>query len=284
MPANNIELTRYRNWARTVEITAAQFGEALGEDYDRATQVAREAGRIARENAGQVPLALPSDPAKVEAQITKAAAAEAGRSHVASIAAEIAERAENEATRLAIAEAPRIAALVKTTFDKAAVELAEVGPLAPTEITAASTADDFSRHTRALTLADELTRALQARVSLCPPLAEELQTATYVWLVLDPAPTATLAGVRAVLAEFAERLPATLEDWLQMIGVGSSLAAPQQASDRSTRFSQASYYSGMGSPDGGMIDKTYAEALSFLGADPLDAMTAAERSYERRAL
>lgn len=261
------DLLRIKGWARTVELTAARYGEPLGEDYDRAVEVAREAARIAAANRGQIPVPLPTDPAKVEAAVKKAAAAEAGRHHTSTIAADIAERAELQATRTAIDEAPRVAMMIKTAFDTAVAELAEVARTAPMELHAHSTADDFAAHTRLLSLVDALNLAVASRVQLAPVLDEDLRGGRVLWLFLDPVDNASCAAIRQAVTNHHERLPDTAEDWLRIAAIGASMARPQEGPHRASRFAEALHAVGHRTPDRGMADRTYSEALALVPAE-----------------
>jgi hypothetical protein len=65
--------------------------------------------------------------------------------------------------------------------------------------------------------------------------------------------------------DYAENLPATVEDWLRITAFGASMARPQEGPRRSSRFAQALYAAGQHTPDGGMADRTYGDALALLG-------------------
>ncbi|WP_151081428.1 hypothetical protein [Nocardioides cynanchi] len=269
---NDLDLIRFKGWARTVELTAARYGQPLGTEYDRMVQVAREANQIVRETSGRLPVALPTDPSKVAAHIKRAAAQEAGRGQTHAIATEIAERAETQATRTAIDEAPRLAALIKDRFDEAVAELLEIAHTAPTQLSAHSTADDFAAHTRLLALVDTLNLGLASRSALAPVFGEDLRGSGVLWLVLDPAKSTSCAAVQQALADYAEQLPETVDDWLRVTTLGASLAQPEQAADRAAQFGQALYSAGLASPDGGLTDRTYGEALNYVGSPANRAM------------
>lgn len=88
------------------------------------------------------------------------------------------------------------------------------------------------------------------------------------WLWLDPDPeVATVHGVSELLTAFTGHTPIDLDGWARAVQTGVSMATHNEAETRRDRFHQARYASGM-APDGGMRDKTLADALALVGARP----------------
>lgn len=258
-----VDLIRAKNTARTVQAVASAYGEPVP-GYEDLMAIALEAQRVSREAHAPVPVTMPADPTKVAEHIKKAATARVAQRESIAIATDLADRAEREAARIALEQAPRVAFAVKAAFDKAAAALLELAPTAPREITAASTADDFGAHTRLLSLVDTLNLTAQQRISLASALGEDLRGTADAWLVLAPHGSVTRDTIRQVLARYSEALPATLEDWLRIAAMGAAMAAPGEAEARASRFNAATFAAGQTSPDGGMADRTYGSMLEAL--------------------
>jgi hypothetical protein len=259
---STIDMARVPGMAYDIQAICAHFGEGLGAVPVAAAAVAAKAAQIARES-GPSPLTVPTDPAKVAAHVKRLAADRLAQREAAAVAAEVADAAEREAMRLALEQTPKALVLVRDSFAKAAAEFSALVATAPHEVTATTTADGFADHARLLGAVDTMSIAAGFRRRLAEILGEDVRGEAALWLLLDLEPTASCGEVRQALADHAQALPATLEDWLRIVDLGASIAGPGEAADRAARFGAALYAAGMNSEDGGMLDRTYAEALQF---------------------
>jgi hypothetical protein len=191
----------------------------------------------------------------------------------ARVAAELAERAGMDAIRAVLAEIPGnyIPALV-IAFDEAVAAFREVSATAPHEVTSTTSPGDAEQHVKLLGCVDTLTIGAADRITLAQTTGElaSLDHGNAAWLWLDPREDATIHGVTDFLAAFRAP-PVDLDGWQRALTIGVGLAGYDQATARLERVNQARYASGMGR-DGGMKDRSIAEALGLAGVRPPPAL------------
>jgi hypothetical protein len=247
---------------------AKRRGWKVPDDYTRFTAIAAAAVQV-RDEQPDPEATPPTKPADVSKWIDLQATRRVQYAERVRVAAELAERAGMDAIRTVLAEIPGnyIPALV-IAFDEAVTAFRKVSATAPSEVTSATSPGDAEQHVKLLGCVDALTIAAADRVSLASVTGElaSLDHGNAAWLWLHPHEGATIHGVTDFLAAFRAP-PVDLDGWQRALAIGVGLAGYDEAEHRLERFNQARYAAGMG-PDGGMKDRTIAEALKLVGARP----------------
>lgn len=258
-------LIRLHQQARELVAVASTLELAPPAGYERLRAVEQAATDLAR--GADAVITVPTTATRVAAYVSKAATDRVTQREARTIAAEIAGRAGRDALRIMLDEAPKVLEKLRERFNKAAADFRTLMTTAPHEITAHTDADGFSRHTQLLRAVEILTMDAANRVQLGIIVGEEYSSSELLWMVLDLDGSASVTRTRAVLTEFAQRLPSTVTEWQTVAQLGMSLAGPFEAAKRGQAFHAAVFASGFSTPDGGMVDRTYAEAVALAEQD-----------------
>jgi hypothetical protein len=137
---------------------------------------------------------------------------------------------------------------------------------APRIVDGLTSADAVAEHQALLRAVESVNLDVIDRRILGPLLADP-DTAR-PWLYLAPEADVTVFTVRAALADFALRDPVTVDDWERVVSIGVQLASSQDLDERAQWWAGVEYAAGWGSPDGGLLDKTIAQATAMAGYKP----------------
>lgn len=257
---NDLDWQRIRGHAADVARIAATRGWDAPPAYKAASEVRREALRIRDEQPA--PTTPPTDPTGVESWVDDQAAANLAHRERVVVAAELAAGAERDAMREIISQVPDYLVRLAAEFDKHGKAFGRLIAEAPTQLSGNTTPAQAAAHTELLGAVEGLTGCANDRRRLAEVAGE---TDDYghdpTWLTFDPSDDAYIGQVTALLTNLRDRLPATVNEWSAVAASGQLALAPLNGiTDRTSRFSSACHASGMAA-DGGMVDKTIADAL-----------------------
>ena len=256
---DNVTHARIKTAAASLQFLAIAHDVPIPEEHRAMSLVQAEAARVVRELA-PAPFPIPTDPAKVSAAVTKAAADRALVRESRAIAEELAAEAEREAARIMYDLRPTILKAVADNFDTALETLGTLLQTAPLAITSETGHDRAAEHVELLRTVDTLNALTGARVRLAEIDGEDTRATPNLWYILDPKPEAQLADIRGVL-NLAH--PLDLAGWVSVHSVGAHVAGLDEAEQRAARFTNAQWHAGMATPDGGIGERTYAQALEL---------------------
>lgn len=260
MSEYTINMARIQQHARVLLAVGSTLGIEPPAEYQRLRLIEQEASQIAR--LADAPVALPVTADKLTAHITKAANERVTQREARAIATTMAESANRDALRLMLNEAPRILDALQDRFASAVEEFRTLSATAPHQVTSYTSADEFAQHASLLRAVDALTMDAANRIEVGVTIGEDNPGSELLWSILDLNHNVSVFGVRALLDDYAGRLPRTIDEWLTVLPFGLSLAGQFDIGGRSQRFHGAAAAAGYTSPDGGMLDRTYGEALA----------------------
>jgi hypothetical protein len=267
-----IDQVRFARHRDATAAMAQRRGWKVPDDYTRLTAIAAAAVQV-RDEQPDPEATPPTKPADVPRWIDTEAKRRAIAAERARVAAELAEHAGRDAIRTVLAEIPGnyIPALV-IAFDEAVTAFRKVSATAPHEVTSTTSPGDAEQHVKLLGCVDTLTIAAADRVQLASTTGElaSLDHGNAAWLWFDPREDATIHGVTDFLAAFRAP-PVDLDGWQRAVQIGVSLAPYDEAEHRLEHFNAARHAAGMG-PDGGMADRSIAEAYRMVGQRPSPAL------------
>jgi hypothetical protein len=278
---NALDLGRVRSGSADLHNLANAYGVKLPAEQEKAQKVTTEARRVAREAGMAARLTLPAKPEKTADLISETAAQRVRDRERIAVANELADAAEFEVFRLTYSAIPTIFAAMSEAFDTARGEFVETAKTAPLDFSAHLSPEEVSAHQELLRIATRLTMTAAYRLRLAEINGENTRGQLTTWLVLDPKPEINLSEIRGALGidtvsavtwDKATKpvpeggLPTDLTGWTQMVRLGCSLAHDGEAETRAQRFRDAAWHAGLGTPDGGMLDRTYGDALALVPA------------------
>lgn len=260
---SDFDMMRARGFVRDIETIAAMRGWTLPEGYTAAKAMHAAAFRVS--TSVEPPAAPPEAPSKVESWVRAEAERRIAARERQAVAAELVERTDRDAMRIALEEAPRLAGMLRAEFSEPLDTFRELLRSAPREVTSHTTTEEFAEHTALLRGSDELTTLANIRARFAQILDEGVSSKDQIWLVMDPTPDAYLSVVTAIATDMAGAMPANVEQWERVVQVGASVAGFEGVRARVARHLEACHHGGYSSPDGGMRDKTYTEAFALAG-------------------
>ncbi|MEV8372477.1 hypothetical protein AB0P21_07045 [Kribbella sp. NPDC056861] len=244
---NNPELARFREHAHTVLAIARFGGWELPAGYEQNAAIHQAAADLARNAAPKI-TSDPTDPAKVAKWVNDAARARVEHEHTADVAAALADRAELEWIRCALDAANSYARPLADWFNERAERFAALAATAPHAIDVNTAPDEFEAHKELLKLAAALTVGSQYRAALAVATGEnETFGREPLWLVLDPAKTASISAIRAAVR--ANLHPTDIDSWTNLTVLGCSMASHGEAQRRREQFMQLEHQHGIGRRD-----------------------------------
>lgn len=259
-------LTMIAERVRSATSVAYARGYEPPPEYVEVQRVATEAARVRDEPAPAIP-SPPTDPKKVAEWCDELAAARVASGERKSVAAELYERVNRTAMRLVVEAVPGWVVRVCDEFDAAVAEFEHLAVRAPHEVVSSMSPDESAQHLELLRAAEALGQAALARgqLALVNDEGDQIGRGGALWLILDPRDEATLFTVSDALRAFAGRFPSTITEWQSVASIGLRMARPGEVGWRRERFAQLLHFGGMG-PDGGMHDKTFAEATEMVAS------------------
>lgn len=245
---------------RTASSLAAARGYAPPAQYVAASRIVAEATRVANEPA-PAPPAPPTDPKKVAEWCDAYAAARVAHRERAVVAADLVDRSNRAAMRAIVEEVPTWLAAVVDEFDEEVAEFEQLVATAPHSVTSAMSGEEFVEHARLLRAAERLTQSALARgqFGMVVDEGDQIGREGAMWLILDPKPEATLQEASQALKDHAGAFPSGIEAWARVATIGLRMARGGEVGQRRERFATL-LNAGGNSVDGGMRDKSFAEA------------------------
>ena len=260
MSTTDIDMARLRTHTVEVAGIAATHGWALPAEYGQMNGVRREA--IHLRNEPPPAATIPTDPDKVAAWVTDQAAERLAHRERIAVATQLSDDAERESMRQALSQVPEFIQRLCAKFAEHADDFQRLLTTAPMEVDSTTSTKQFALHQELLRASDWLTTCARHRgqLALITGEADDIGR-NALWLVIDPREDVMLSEIVRLTSEYRDRLPSTRHDWQEVARIGLDLAAQDAVPYRTERFGSAQYAAGLATPDGGMHDRTLAQAL-----------------------
>ena len=261
---STVEMINLERKAKDAMNLAASRGYESPPDYVKAQSLLEAATKV-RDSGGPTPEPLPAKASAVGDWIAATARSRADWQHEKDVAAELVEQLARQAYGAVLVAVPDFLRQLCDEFEALVPRFQELLAIAPRAVSGQMSTEQFELHAELLRTVESLYALVTGRAHFALLVDEgEYIGRNPLWLIIEPAGSVTLHTVRTLLEQFSGDFPRTIEDWAELNAVGLKIARSGDVARRVQTFRDLTLAAASG-PDGGRLDKSYAEAAQMAG-------------------